>query len=243
MNKCFLCIDAECSNIPYTYCSKSNGCKSTIYHFMVTQNLRESIIKYESVFMNSDFSDHVPICLEMQIDVSYHESFEHKCKTNVAWHKCTEVHIVYVIKEETRINSNRMAEAINEGNDRNLWTEVHSLKKYCLFLPNVIHGHIGSEDIADLFSSKFEQLYNSAGFDKDHMHLLKSRVDNLVSNMCMHENYENYGHNCHQQHGINVDDLKKCVNCMKHGKKEKHGISSNHIIYGTEKLFKALTLL
>ena len=88
-----LCIDAECSNIPYTYCSKSNGCKSTIYHFMVTQNLRESIIKYESVFMNSDFSDHVPICLEMQIDVSYHESFEHKCKTNVALHKYTEVHI------------------------------------------------------------------------------------------------------------------------------------------------------
>ena len=43
----FLCIDAECSNIPYTYCSKCNGCKSTIDHFMVTQNLCESIIKYE----------------------------------------------------------------------------------------------------------------------------------------------------------------------------------------------------
>ena len=88
-----LCIDAECSNIPYTYCSKSNGCKSAIVHCMVTQNLRESIIKYESVFMNSDFSDHVPFCLEMQIDLSYHESFERKCKTNVAWHKCTEVDI------------------------------------------------------------------------------------------------------------------------------------------------------
>ena len=40
----FLCIDAECSNIPYTYCSKSSGCKSTIDHFMVTQNLHESVI-------------------------------------------------------------------------------------------------------------------------------------------------------------------------------------------------------
>ena len=244
----FLCIDAECSNIPYTYCSKSNGCKSTIDHFMVIQNLHESIIKYESVFMKSDFSDHVPICLDMQIDVSYHESFERKCKTNVAWHKCTEVHIEnykceldklilcidfnhdavscvdyqckrhtgffsdlyntvvnscivasdmclpktgakkgsskvipgwnehvqaqhdtslfwhdiwvqcgrphngevadimrrtrsgyhyavrYVIKEETRIKSNRMAEAISEGNDRNLWKEVHSLNKSCHFL-------------------------------------------------------------------------------------------------------------
>ena len=88
-----LCIDAECSNIPYTYCSKTNGCKLTIYHFTLTQNFRESVIKYESVFMNSDFSDHVPLCLEMQIDVSCHETFERKCKTNVAWHKCTEVHI------------------------------------------------------------------------------------------------------------------------------------------------------
>ena len=63
--------------------------------------------------------------------------------------------VKYVIKEETRIKSNRMAETINEGNDRNLWTEVHRLKKSCHFLPNVIYGHIGSEDIADLFSSKF----------------------------------------------------------------------------------------
>ena len=78
----FLCIDAECSNIPYTYCSTSNGCKSTIYNFMVTQNLRESIFKYESVFMNSDFFYHVPLCLEMQVDVSYHETFELKCKTS-----------------------------------------------------------------------------------------------------------------------------------------------------------------
>ena len=37
-----------------------------------------------------------------------------------------------------------MAEAISEGNDRNLW-KVHSLKKSCHFIPNVIDGHIGSE--------------------------------------------------------------------------------------------------
>ena len=43
--------------------------------------------------------------------------------------------------------------------------------------------------------------------------------------------------------GFTIDDLKKCVNCMKHGKKEENGIFSNNIIHGTEKLFKALTLL
>ena len=29
----------------------------------------------------------------MQINLSYHETFERKYKTNVAWYKCTEVHI------------------------------------------------------------------------------------------------------------------------------------------------------
>ena len=62
----------------FQYTSKSNGCKSTIDHFMVTL----SLINY-----------HVPLCLDMEIYVSYHETFDHKCKTNVAWHKCIEVHI------------------------------------------------------------------------------------------------------------------------------------------------------
>ena len=39
--------------------------------------------------------------------------------------------------------------------------------------------------------------------------------------MCVHENYDNDdGHNCHQQHGIDID-FKKCVNCMNHGKKRR----------------------
>ena len=50
-----------------------------------------------------------------------------------------------------------MAEAISEGKD------VHSLKKSCNVLPNVIIHHIGSVGIADLFSKNFNnciiQLY------------------------------------------------------------------------------------
>ena len=48
----------------------------------------------------------------------------------------------YVIREETRIKSNRMTEAISEGNDRNLWKEMRSLKTnlviFCLMLLMVI---------------------------------------------------------------------------------------------------------
>ena len=65
-------------------------------------------------------------------------------------------------------------------------------------------------------------MHNSVGFDEDHIHLLKSRVDNLVINMCVHENHDNDDdHSSHEQQGIDVDDLKKCANCMKRGKKEE----------------------
>ena len=89
-------------------------------------------------------------------------------------------------KGRTKDKSNSMAEPISEGNDRNIWKEVHILRKS--FLPNVIDGHIGSKYIADLLPSKFEQLCHYVGFDEDNMHLLISRIDNLVINMCMHEN-------------------------------------------------------
>ena len=65
----------------------------------------------------------------------------------------TRVRYHYTVKYVTRIKKiNRMAEAISVGNGRNLWKEVHSFKKSCHFLPNVMDGHICSKDIADLFS-------------------------------------------------------------------------------------------
>ena len=41
----------------------------------------------------------------------------------------------------------------------------------------------------------------------------------------MHENYDNDDHNCHQQPDIDIDDLKKCVICTKHGKKEENVVA------------------
>ena len=185
----------------------------------------------------------------------WNEHVQTQHDTSLFWHdiwvQCCRPHngevadiVVRCNKGRNKDKNNRMAEAINEGNDRNLWKEVHSLTKSCYFLPNVIDGHIGSEDIAVVFSLKFEQVYTYVGFVEDRKHLLKCTVDNLVINMCVHETDDNNdGHNCHQQHGIDIVDLKKCVNCMKHVKKEENGIFSNHIIHVIEKLFKALALL
>ena len=47
---------------------------------------------------------------------------------------------------------------------------------------------------------------------------IKMRIQTLKR---VHENDDNDdGHNCH---GIDFDNLKKCVTCVKHGKKEQNG--------------------
>ena len=88
-----LCIKSDCADVLFTFCSKSNGSKSSIDHLIVSQNLCEYINKYEAMFMNSDFSDHVPICLELNINVLHLQTKLRIQKTNVAWHNCSDVHI------------------------------------------------------------------------------------------------------------------------------------------------------
>ena len=110
-----------------------------------------------------------------------------------------------VIKEQNRIESNRMANAVSEGNDRNLWKEVHKLRKTCKPVPNVIDGRTKTEDIADLFSTKFEELYNSVGYDDESIRLLEFRIDNLVKSKCTRDCVDNHeGHVCCHHHGISI---------------------------------------
>ena len=148
-----------------------------------------------------------------------------------------------VIKEQNRIKSNRMANAISEGNDRNLWKEVHKLRKTCKSVPNVIDGRTKTEDITDLFSTKFEELYNSVGYDDESIRLLECRIDNLVKSKCTQDCGDNHEGHVSYHHGISINVLKKCVSKMKCDKKEESGIYSNHIINGTDLLYKLLTKL
>ena len=43
-----------------------------------------------------------------------------------------------------------MAEAISQGNGRNLWNEVRKMKKPNNSLPNMVDGKTCSKDICDL---------------------------------------------------------------------------------------------
>ncbi len=79
-----------------------------------------------------------------------------KRKTRLKYHYA----IRYVMKENSRIRNNKMADAISTNNDRVLWDEVKKMTKTNNNLPNIIDGSTGIEEISDIFAEKYETLYN-----------------------------------------------------------------------------------
>ena len=80
--------------------------------------------------------------------------------------------IRFVNKEKNRIKSNKMAQAIANNNDRDLWQEVKQLKQTNRSVPNVMDNVSGADDIISLFTNKFKNLYNSVGFEIEDLYLL-----------------------------------------------------------------------
>ena len=58
-----------------------------------------------------------------------------------------------------------MARAVAQKCSRQLWTEVRKLRDCKSNLANCIDKKTGSESIAELFSEKYRELYNSVSYE------------------------------------------------------------------------------
>ena len=82
-----LCLEYQHSDIPFTFhCGESF---STLDNFLVTENLFSSINHYKSCLCPDDFSDHVPISLNMNINIEYYSETVRSNVPSTAWHRCT----------------------------------------------------------------------------------------------------------------------------------------------------------
>ena len=70
------------------------------------------------------------------------------------------------------------------------------------------------------------------------MDLLRKDIDSRITNGCA-SNSEISDH----KHSITVSEVKAAVEMLKNDKKEENGLNSNHIKYGTDRLFVIITLL
>ena len=81
----------------------------------------------------------------------------------------------HIMREDDRIRTTKMAETISENRNRDLWSEVRRKKGRNKFLPSSI-----DEEIAQLFSDKYNHLYNSVSYDVDEMNVINTEINKQI---------------------------------------------------------------
>ena len=97
-------------------------------------------------------------------------------KTRLKYHYA----IRYIVKKETLLRNNKMAEAISDNNDRVLWDEVRKYSKSNNDLPNGMDGHSKVEEITDTFTDKYNTLYNSVSYTEHDLNKLTTDIESRI---------------------------------------------------------------
>ena len=345
-----LCLNFDDARVPYTFHNTNSN--SIIDHFLVTKNLTQYITRYETLDFIDDFSDHVPLKLELNVNINYFKEIPKSFAQSTAWHKCSmgqkqefvntldglllqiniqqdaitcntvncNMHndcirklyndiiyfcsesdkvlpktcintrnnndivagwnefvkehkkealyrhqiwldngkprqgeiafnrrrtrakyhyaIRFVNKEKNRIRSNRMAEAIANNHNRNLWKEAKQIKQTNNAVPNIMDNVSGSDNINSLFEEKFKDLYNSVGFDKKDLESLRSKLNESIR-----KDHTDYKLKANYINSITVHDVKTAISKLKADKKEENGLNINHFKLDCSKLNIVLSLL
>ena len=124
--------------------------------------------------------------------------------------------IKFVNKEKNRIRSDRMAKAIADNNDRNLWAEAKKIKQSSNSIPNVMDNISGSDNIKSLFYHKFKHLYNSVGFAEKDLESLRSRLKEAIRN-----DHKEYKFTVNKENSVSVIDVKVAISILNIIKKRK----------------------
>ena len=135
-----------------------------------------------------------------------------------------------VKQQQCAIRSERMAEALQKGDQNSLWKCIKSQKSKCV--PCSIDGCNNPADISQLFARKYETLYNSVGYEADDLKLIQERIESKINSNSLENAMFTYEH------------IKKAVRMLKHNKHDGNtGLYSNNVIHGTDKLFRILVKL
>ncbi len=100
-----------------------------------------------------------------------------------------------------------MAEAIAQGDNRNLWREGRRMYGKGNRKVRVI------DEISEMLAKKFGTLYNSVGYDPDRIKMVENSVHNMIEE--------------------NINDVNNAIKQIKSNKSDGYlGLYSDHIING-----------
>ena len=228
-------------------------------HYIFIQEIHDSIISNISIASN-DSLPHTSKTNEQKIIPGWNEHVKIHSDRSKLWHEIwvqsgrpRDGHIAnirrktrlqyhyairHVVKENTRMRNNKLAEAVSENNDRVLWDEVRKMSKTNNELPTTMDEHSSVEKINDIFADKYNILYNTVSYNTHDLNSLAADIDARIDNGC-----PNNANLSDHSHSITVQEVKDAICKLKQGKKEENGLYSNHFKYGTERLYVMITLL
>ena len=143
----------------------------------------------------------------------------------------------WVVRNQNKLTSDRMAEALIDNQNRDFWSEVKKVCGKSNAVPTVMDNVQGETEISELFKKKYSDLYNCVSYEKKEMDELLCEVTEKVSKQCG-------SGECYCNHVISVEDVKCAVNKIKANKSGVNvDMNSNHIIHGCDELNIHLSFL
>ncbi len=122
-----------------------------------------------------------------------------------------------------------MAEAVYHNNSRDLFSEVRKMNAGKRSQPVSVDGKAENNDICQIFSDKFDKLYNNVPYDADIFQKIKDKINQrLLNKNCCNFN-------------VTVQDVVKAVQHLKLGKSGgEESLYSDHLINAPHRLLVIL---
>ena len=140
-----------------------------------------------------------------------------------------------VQRNEGLIKSQNMAESILQNDTRNLFKEAKKMRGSSTRIPGVIDGVTGNQQIADVFSNKFQKVFTSVPSCESSLDILHRDIAARINATCVNE-----ANRCLME----LSELNDMVRGLKLGKADGNlGLFSDHIINGSELLYTYITFL
>ena len=143
----------------------------------------------------------------------------------------------WVLRNQEKLSVQKMADALLARRERDFWTEIKKKSKGAQASACYVDDACGDEEIGQLFSDRFNQLYNSVSFEQQDMNELLRKVDVAKSQHCSQGS-------CYCNHQVNARDVYKAIGSLKAAKSDIcEGITSDCFIYACDELLIHIALL
>ena len=113
-----------------------------------------------------------------------------------------------------------------------MWRELNKINPLARNIPSTVDGACGNEEIAELFVTIYEQLFNSVPTNREELEEVRPLISAEI------------GNNPQCNITFSLTDIFTCIKKLKVGKRDGgQGFDSDHLINGSVKLFHMICLL